>query len=106
MKAEYRIDPDFVRPEPTPANHFSWLETGDPGTRHDRIREAADKMRTEGATQFRVTITGPEAEDDQTGYPPGLWIEGWNDPQATLLPFGTAAEEGGAIYPPLTCAES
>lgn len=105
MSDKYRINPDFVPPDPTPADMFSYRE--DPGAdgRHAVFLEEAALMRANGATQARYTITGPEFPDFAPVYPPGLWIEGWKDPKARQLPFGEAAKPGGPIYPPLTYAE-
>ena len=106
MNNKYRIDPNFVRPEPTPADFFCTLD--DPGTpeaRHAAMSEVFDRWKADGIQMVRMTLTGPDIEGDETGYPAGLWLEGWKDINARQLPFGTAAEPDGPIYPPLTHAE-
>ena len=102
---KYRIDPDFVVPEPTPADHFWCLDDpGDPELRRQAIDEALTKWRERGEVkQVRVTITGPEIEGDETNYPAGIWLEGWDDANARMLGFGEPwPTENSAIWPPLT----
>lgn len=102
---KYKIDPDFVAPEPTAADIFCTLD--DPGTpeaRHDLIKGVFAEWRRKGIMQIRVTLTGPDIEGDETGYPAGLWLEGWKDWNARQLPFGTAEKPGGVIWPPLQAA--
>lgn len=99
----YVIDPKFKPAPPTPAKFFFCVE--DPGTPPGRqaiIRETCERWRGEGVHQVRATLTGPEIEGDDSGYPAGLWLEGWLDPLATMLPFGGSYPEGGPCYPPLT----
>lgn len=99
----YKVNPDFEPRDPTPADCFAWFEDpGDPAARAALAEETWRRWRaSEGVTQVRITITGPGIDSDETGYPPGLWIEGWRDRFARQLPFGHAPEPGGAIYPPL-----
>lgn len=101
-ESQYSIDPNYVVPEPTPADFFSTVD--DPGTTDARmqiVRETFDRWREDGIQQGRVTLIEP---DDETNlYPPGLWIEGWKDGSARQLPFGAGyPDENSPSYPPLT----
>jgi hypothetical protein len=95
---KYRVNPDFVVPEPTAANFFAFL------TEDEYSREGAgaifEKWRGEGCKQARLTLVNEEFPNDP--YPHGYWLEGWTDKNARQLPFGTAEKPGGAIYPALT----
>ena len=100
----YRVDPDHVRPEPTPADYFSTLD-GSPSQEEGRkfLDETFAKWREEGVQQVRITHTGPDVEGDKTGYPAGIWLEGWLDKNAVMLPFGAPwPTPDSAIWPPLT----
>lgn len=94
------------RPSATPADFFAHLD--DPGTPEGRQRamnDAFDRWKVAGVSQVRVTLTGPNAMNDNTGYPAGLWLEGWKDVRAVQLPFGAGyPDEGGPLYPPLVSA--
>lgn len=103
---DYRINPDFAVPDPIPAN--TWDCVPDPGTpagRQQIISETCDRWKARGIKQMRATLTGPDVEGDASGYPPGLWLEGWDDEGARMLSFGAAwPNEDSAIWPPLTTA--
>jgi hypothetical protein len=107
MSGKYYINPDFIVLEPTPANRFNCLP--DPGTPEERQRLISDQFaqwREKGVKQVRVTLTGPDIEGDDTNYPAGLWLEGWEDENARMLPFGAPwPNEDSAIWPPLTATE-
>lgn len=108
MSNKYKIDPDFVVPEPTPADRFCSLsDPGLPDERRKKIDEVFTEWREEGKVKrARVTVTGPDIEGDDTGYPPGLWFEGWEDENARQLPFGSPwPNEDSAIWPPLIADE-
>ena len=103
MTDRYQIDPDFVPPEPTPADFFFHTETPPPEDIETLVREVFDRWRGDGVQQGRVTVTGPDVEGDTTGYPSGLWLEGWLDKNTRQLPFGAPwPTADSAIYPPLT----
>lgn len=108
MAGRYSVDRAFLRPDPTPADHFATFDDpGNPEERQALIRETFDRWRNEGVKQGRVTITGPGIEGDTTGYPAGLWLEGWKDEKAQMLPFGAGyPDENGPCYPPLQAVES
>jgi hypothetical protein len=102
-KPRYRSNPDFVPQEPTPADLFNSCE--DPGTPEGRMA-AANEMRAawgNEVAQIRLTWIKP---GDGSGYPPGLWLEGWKDPKARQLPFGAPwpTPESG-VWPPLVAAD-
>jgi hypothetical protein len=101
---KYYIDPDHVVPEPTPANRFNMIpDPGTPGARQAAIKEAVRDWRETGVKHLRVTLTGPDIEGDDTNYPAGMWLEGWDDENARMLPFGAPwPNEDSAIWPPLT----
>lgn len=98
MPDKYIIDPGFVVPEPTAAKHFAYL------TEDEYRAGQADSIlagwREAGVKQARVTIVNDEWPHDP--YPHGVWLEGWTDEKARLLPFGEAESPDGPIYPPLT----
>ena len=104
MADKYRIDPNFVVPEPTPADRFwSLPDPGSPGERQSVIEECIAQWKSQGIKQMRATLTGPDIEGDKTGYPAGLWLEGWEDENARQLPFGAPwPTKDSAIWPPLT----
>jgi len=105
---KYRIDRSFVVPEPTPADHFWCLpDPGAPEARQKAIGHALDQWRKrDEIRQVRVTLTGPDIEGDETAYPSGIWLEGWNDERARQLPFGSPwPTKDGAIWPPLTACD-
>jgi hypothetical protein len=52
------------------------------------------RWREHGVEQVRLTLVNDEYPHPP--YPHGVWIEGWTDKHAFMLPFG----EGGS--PPLT----
>lgn len=92
--------------EPTPADRFvSHPDPGSPEARRKLIDETIARWKAEGVKQMRATLTGPDIEGDKTGYPPGLWLEGWNDENARQLPFGDPWPADGPVWPPLTYAE-
>jgi hypothetical protein len=95
---KYRINPDFVVPEPTAATFFAML------TEEQYSFEAASDIfadwKQKGVKQSRLTIINDEYPHEP--YPHGYWLEGWTDENARMLPFGEAEHEGGPIWPPLT----
>ena len=93
---KYKINPDFVAPEPTPADFFAFL-TEEEYQAGDR-EPIFDRWRDEGVQQVRLTIVNAEYPNDP--YPHGVWFEGWRDPKAQQLPFG--GEYQGGVWPPLT----
>ncbi len=96
---KYRIDLDFVVPDPTPANMFSFFELPATQAEFDAAKNRAIAlMARNGATQFRLTIVN--AEWPAPPYPDGLWFEGWVDPKARHLEFGGVAPDG-TTSPPL-----
>ena len=86
---------------PTSADMFSYRAVPSDGDLRPVAKEVFDIMKADGARFCRMTITGPDVQDDHSGYPAGLWFEGWLDPHPSPLPFGTALVEGGPICPPL-----
>lgn len=101
-RSNLRIKPDGVVTEPIPADFFCTIsedEWADAGERQKLI----DGWRRDGIKQMRVTIVNEQYPD--SGYPYGVWIEGWLDEKAQMLPFGEAyPDEKGAVYPPLVAA--
>lgn len=96
-----RNDPNWEPKPPAAADMFCHLDDpGDPDSRMAAIQEAADKFRERGAMQMRVTLVNSEYPD--SGYPFGLWIEGWRNKSVPQLPFGSSEVEGGPVFPPLT----
>lgn len=97
MASKYRIDPDFVVPEPTGANMYGFcaLDKFDDA----EMKRQVDWMRAAGAQQMRVTVVSDEYPNEP--YPHGYYFEGWTDKHARQLPFGEA-EPGKGISPPLT----
>jgi hypothetical protein len=94
----YKINPDFVAPEPTAATYHAFLTEDEyRAGEHERI---FDGWRDSGVKHARVTIVNDEYPHDP--YPHGIWLEGWTDENARCLPFGEAEKPGGAISPPLT----
>ena len=89
----------------TAADMFSFRERPQEADYVAVTKEVFHQMKADGARMGRVTVTGPDVEGDETGYPAGLWFEGWLDPHPNQLPFGTALVEGGPIFPPLTYAQ-
>jgi hypothetical protein len=96
--ARYRIDPNFVAPEPSAATHFCYW-TLDDYSDEKRI-EVIDGWREKGVKQLRITIINDEYPHEP--YPHGYWLEGWTDERARQLPFGEAETADGPIWPPLT----
>ena len=100
MNAKYRINPDFVDPEPTAADTFDYCPMPDTREKFDAAVESKRRsMFKSGATQWRVSMF---ENGDGGAYPDGLWFEGWRDPKARQLPFGEAEQAGGPRWPPLT----
>jgi hypothetical protein len=98
---KYRVNPDFVVPAPTAATFFCTVSEEE---FTDEFRVGfMDEWRRLGVKQMRVTLVNDEYP--QSGYPHGVWLEGWADESATMLPFGESEEPGGPIYPPLTVKE-
>ena len=96
----YRINPDFVIDEPTPADSFAFFQPDGPEQRQAVIEETARKWKADGIHQMRATLI---SEGDDTVYPAGLWLEGWKDRFARQLPFGDPWPTPlSAIWPPLT----
>jgi hypothetical protein len=95
---KYRIDPNFVVPEPTAATFFMLLTEEE---YHAKEWHAAlDKWREEGVRQLRFTIVNDEYPHPP--YPHGVWVEGWTDKRARMLPFGEAEAPDKGCSPPLT----
>lgn len=81
---ELVIDPNFVRPDPTPADFFCCMD--DPGTpeaRREAMAGVLKEWERQGVAQMRATITGPDIEGDKSGYPAGLWFTAY--PLATCI---------------------
>jgi hypothetical protein len=95
MADKYRIDPDFVMPDPTPANFFCTVseEEFTEAFRADLIA----RWRQAGVKQMRTTLINDQYP--QEPYPHGVWVEGWTDENARMLPFGEAGS------PPLVALE-
>jgi hypothetical protein len=102
QQVKYRLNPDFVVAEPTPADSFAFFRPDTPKQRQAVIEEMARMWRADGIEQMRATLVGA---DDDTGYPQGLWLEGWKDRFARQLPFGSPWPDPlSAIWPPLTAS--
>jgi hypothetical protein len=99
MTDKYRIDPNFVVPEPTAAKYFCTMTEEEFANQRESF---FDHWRKEGVKQVRVTIVNDEYPHEP--YPHGVWLEGWDDPNARMLPFGEAEGPDGPIWPPLTYA--
>ena len=82
-----RIDPDFVVPEPTPATFFCTV--GEEEFTPEFRQRLFDGWKAEGMKQVRVTLVNDEYPNPP--YPHGVWIEGWTDEKAKMLPFGEGA---------------
>jgi hypothetical protein len=100
----YKINPHFEVQEPKAADVFAHFTPETPEQRRAVIDETARKWRAEGIHQMRATLTGPEIEGDDSGYPAGLWLEGWKDPAARMLDFGASEYLGGPAFPGLTAS--
>lgn len=98
MTDKYRINLDFVAPEPAPASFFC-MASEEEFT--DEFRnDLFDNWRKDGVKQVRVTLVNKNYPE--SGYPFGVWIEGWTDEAARQLPFGKGyPDESGPAYPPL-----
>jgi hypothetical protein len=97
VAGNYRVNPNYVPPEPTAAKFFATISEEEyQAGEHERIFEG---WRKDGVQQVRLTLINDQYPNPP--YPHGVWIEGWTDKRARMLPFGEAEEPGGAIYPPL-----
>lgn len=98
---EYRVKPDFERPEPSAAKFHSHRDLpDDPRDAQALFIEMARSQHEHGARFFRYTIVSPK--HPHPPYPHGLYVEGWENPHPVPIPFGDAEKPGGAIWPPLT----
>jgi hypothetical protein len=96
MADKYRINPNFVVPEPTAATFFCFWTADDYS---DEARQKVlDGWRDEGVKLIRFTFINDVHPHDP--YPHGFYLEGWTDQFARQLPFG----EGGS--PPLVAREA
>jgi hypothetical protein len=103
MTDKYRINPDFVVPEPTPARHFAFLSEEEYCA--GKLDDIFESWRDAGVKQMRVTIVSDEYPLDP--YPPGVWLEGWTVEGALQLPFGEPwPHPDSAVWPPLTTEQA
>lgn len=100
MSRRYKLDPAFVVPDPTPADIFHHHDMPQTRETFDALVESERKSLWQaGVTQWRVSFF---VNGDGGAYPDGVWIEGWKDPYARQLPFGTGWPTAeSAVWPPL-----
>jgi hypothetical protein len=94
---KYRIDPDFVVPEPTAATFFCFMSEEE--YHRGYFKAVLDGWHDEGVKQFRCTLVNDEFPHEP--YPHGVYFEGWTDKNARMLPFGEAEAPDKGCYPPL-----
>jgi len=84
--------------EAAPANLFCFVSEEEYA--EDQFRQdLLERWRDEGARQMRVTIVNEQYPHEP--YPHGVWIEGWLDSEAQMLPFGEAYPADGPVWPGL-----
>lgn len=100
MSEKYTITDQFDRGEPIAAEFFCTVSEVE-FTPEFRLR-LFDGWRDRGVQQVRVTIVNDDYPNPP--YPHGIWIEGWRDIIALMLPFGAARPDDGTTSPPLVAA--
>lgn len=97
MSDKYRVDPNFVVPEPAGANFFAFLTLAEYS--YAAVADILGPWNESGVKHSRITLVNDEFPHPP--YPHGYWLEGWAGENVRQLPFGEAEEVGGPIYPPL-----